>query len=459
MTLIKSISGIRGTIGGNSSSGLGPTEVVKFSLAFGRFLQETNPTPKIVVGRDSRPSGEILSSLVVNSLSALGVEVVDTGLCSTPTIEMAVLAAKADGGIIISASHNPNGWNGLKFLNQNGEIITRESGENILALAEAPDFSLATEENFGRIIRDDSFLAKHIDKILALDLVDKEAIAQSDFCVAVDGINSVGGRDIPELLARLGVKKIEKINCDLSGHFAHNPEPLDKNLSALSELAAAKKCDIGLVVDPDGDRLSIICEDGSFFNEEYVLVAVADYIFSKIGKGNTVSNLSSTRALKDVAEKYGGQYFPSAVGETNVVLKMKEVGAKIGGEGNGGVILPELHYGRDGLVGIALFLSLLAQFKGECSELKKTYPAYFLSKNKLELPAGFDFVKIFSILEEKFPGEVNRVDGMRIDFGREWIHLRGSNTEPIMRIYTESETLSKADALAAEVIKIIKVNI
>jgi len=456
MTLIKSISGIRGTIGGNSGTGLGPMEAVKFSLAFGRFLQEKNPKPKIIIGRDSRPSGEALSNLVVNSLSALGVEVVDAGPCSMPTVEMAVSSAKADGGIVVSASHNPNGWNGLKFLDQNGEILTRALGEKVLALAETLDFSLADEEKFGRIISDDSFLTKHIDKILALDLVDKKAIAVSDFCVAVDGINSVGGRDVPELLQRLGVSKIEKINCDLSGRFAHNPEPLDKNLSDLSELVVAKKCDLGLVVDPDGDRLSIVCEDGSFFNEEYVLVAVADYFFQKKGLGNTVSNLSSTRALKDVAEKYGGQYFPSAVGETNVVLKMKEVGAKIGGEGNGGVILPELHYGRDGLVGIALFLSRLAQFKGKCSELKKTYPAYFLSKNKLELPTSFNFDKIFSILEKKYPGEVNRADGMRIDFGKEWIHLRGSNTEPIMRIYTESETPAKADALAAEVIKIIK---
>jgi phosphomannomutase len=458
MTLIKSISGIRGTIGSNSGTGLGPVEAVKFSLAFGRFLQEKNSTPKIIIGRDSRPSGETLSNLVINSLSALGVEMIDAGPCSMPTIEMAVLETKADGGIIISASHNPNGWNGLKFLDQNGEILTRAPGEKILALAEVSNFPLAAEENFGRIIRDDSFLARHIDKILALDLVDKEAIAQSDFCVAVDGINSVGGRDIPELLQRLGVKKIEKINCDLSGRFAHNPEPLDKNLSDLSELVVTKKCDLGLTVDPDGDRMSVICENGDFFYEEYVLVAVADYFFLKKGPGNTVSNLSSTRALKDVAQKYGGQYFPSAVGETNVVLKMKEVGAQIGGEGNGGVILPELHYGRDGLVGIALFLSLLAQFKGKCSELKKIYPAYFLSKNKLELPVDFDFAKIFSILEEKYPGEVNRVDGLRIDFGREWIQLRGSNTEPIMRIYTESDTQAKADALAQEVIKIIKEN-
>jgi phosphomannomutase len=456
MTLIKTISGIRGKIGGNSGSGLGPMETVKFSLAFGRFLQEKNAKPKVIVGRDSRPSGETLSNLVVNSLSVLGVEVIDAGPCSMPTIEMAVLETKADGGIIISASHNPNGWNGLKFLDQNGEILTRAIGEKVLALAEADDYILAAEENFGQIIRDDSFLAMHIDKILALDLVDKEAIAASDFCVAVDGINSVGGRDIPELLHRLGVKKIEKIYCDLSGRFAHNPEPLDINLSGLVELVVEKKCDLGLTVDPDGDRMSVICENGDFFYEEYVLVAVADYFFRKKGPGNTVSNLSSSRALKDVAEKYGGHYFPSAVGETNVVLKMKEVGAPIGGEGNGGVILPELHCGRDGLVGIALFLSLLAQFKGKCSELKKTYPAYFLSKNKLQLPVGIDFAKIFSILEKKYPGEVNRVDGLRIDFGKEWLHLRPSNTEPIMRIYTESYTPAKADALAAEVIKIIK---
>jgi phosphomannomutase len=457
MSLIKSISGIRGTVGGQAGEGFDPIVVLKFSLAFGRYLLKNNQKVKVVVGRDARPSGKIFVDLIKVGLSSLGVEAVDGGLISMPTLEMAVLKTKAAGGILVSASHNPNGWNALKFLDEQGEIFTKEKGEEVLRLADDADFTFTAEESLGGISEDNSFLAYHLEKILALDLVNKKAIAAADFKIAVDGINSVGGRDVPELLQALGVNKIEVINGDRSGKFAHNPEPLDKNLSGLVELVKAKGCDVGLVVDPDGDRLSIVCEDGSFFNEEYVIVAAADYVLGKTGQGNTVSNLSSTRALKDVTEKYGGKYSASAVGETNVVVKMKAAGAVIGGEGNGGVIYPELHYGRDALVGIALFLSYLAESKGKCSELKKKMPAYFISKNKLEFKPGTDLDGVFARLEEKYREEkITKIDGLKIDFAQGWVHLRRSNTEPIMRIYAESDTLAKADALAQEIIELIK---
>jgi phosphomannomutase len=459
MSLIKSISGIRGTVGDKAGEGFDPLAALKFSLAFGRFLLKNNPKAKVVVGRDARPSGRIFSDLAIAALSSLGVEVVDAGLISMPTLAMAIPQAGAVAGILVSASHNPNGWNAMKFLDEKGEIFTKEKGEEVLRLADDVDFSFTAEESLGGISEDDSFLAYHLNKILALDLVNKEAIAAAGFKIAVDGINSVGGRDVPELLKALGVKKVEVINGDLSGKFAHNPEPLDKNLSGLAELIKTKDCDVGLVVDPDGDRLSIVCEDGSFFNEEYVIVAAADYVLGKTGKGNTVSNLSSTRALRDVTEKHGGEYFASAVGETNVVVRMKETGAVIGGEGNGGVIYPELHYGRDALVGIALFLSYLAEFKGKCSELKKKLPAYFISKNKLEFKPGTDLDGVFTRLEEKYHEEkITKIDGLKIDFAQGWVHLRRSNTEPIMRIYAESDTLAKADALAQEIIELIKKN-
>ncbi|MDD4902566.1 MAG: phosphoglucosamine mutase [Patescibacteria group bacterium] len=457
MTLIKSISGIRGTVGGRTGEGLGALETVKFVMAFGQFLKEKVSEPKIIIGRDSRPSSEIYHNLAANALASLGVEVIDAGLLSTPSLQMAVISSQAAGGIIISASHNPNGWNGLKLVEASGEFLTQAQGEKVLAIAEDLKFDLAGEEKFGKIIQREYFLAEHLDKILALGLVDRLAIAERNFIIAVDGINSVGGRDVPELLKRLGVNKIEKLNCDLSGHFAHHPEPLDKNLGDLSALVMEKKCDLGIVVDPDGDRMSLVCEDGSFFNEEYVLVAVADHVLAKSGAGNTVSNLSSSRALQDVTEKRGGRYFPSAVGEVNVVAKMKEVKAVIGGEGNGGVIYPELHYGRDALVGIALFLSALAEFKGKCSELRKTFPAYFIAKNKIEMPGKIDWPKIYSQLEKIYQGSrIDKVDGLRIDFDHEWVQLRPSNTEPIARIYAESDSPAKAEQLAQKMIAELK---
>ncbi len=457
MTLIKSISGIRGTIGGRTGEGLGALETVKFVMAFGQFLKDKSKRPKVIIGRDARPSGEIYQNLAANALVSLGVEVINAGLLSTPGLQMAVISSKASGGIIISASHNPNGWNGLKLVGPSGEFLSKVEGESVLTIAEDSRFDLAAEKDFGKIICDDFLLNQHLDKILALGLVDRPAIAMRDLKIAVDGINSVGGRDIPELLKRLGINAIEKLNCDQSGRFAHSPEPLDKNLADLSALVVEKKCDLGIVVDPDGDRLSIVSEDGSFFNEEYVLVAVADYVLSKSGPGNTVSNLSSSRALKDITEKHGGKYFSSAVGEVNVVAKMKEVKAIIGGEGNGGVIYPELHYGRDALVGIALFLSGLADFKGKCSELRKTFPAYFIAKNKIELAGKIDWPPIYSSLAEKYRDfSIDRVDGLRIDFDHEWVQVRSSNTEPIARIYAESDSPDKADELAQKMIKGLK---
>ncbi|WP_017258693.1 phosphoglucosamine mutase [Pedobacter arcticus] len=456
MTLIKSISGIRGTIGGKAGDALTPTDIVKFTTAFGIWVMAQTGKKKIVVGRDARISGEMVRNLVVGTLQGIGIDVVDVGLSTTPTVEIAVPLENAGGGIIITASHNPKQWNALKLLNHNGEFINDEDGKKVLEIAEDTDITFAEVDDLGKVRQDETYMQKHIDQILALPLVDVEAIKNADFKVAIDCVNSSGGIFVPALLKALGVKTIFELYCKPDGDFPHNPEPLPENLTALAKEVTAKNADLGIAVDPDVDRLCFVCEDGNVFGEEYTLVAVADYIL-KNKKGNTVSNLSSTRALRDVTEKAGGEYHASAVGEVNVVNLMKAKNAVIGGEGNGGVIYPELHYGRDALVGIALFLTHLAKFGGTISKLRASYPSYFISKNKITLTPEMDIDNLLLKVEEKYKAQPHStIDGLKIEFDKQWVHLRRSNTEPIIRIYSEASSETAAESLANKIIADIK---
>ena len=459
MALIKSISGIRGTIGGKSGESLTPLDVVKFTSAYGTWLKRKNPERLIIViGRDARLSGEMVSKLVAATLQGLGFDVIDLGLSTTPTVEIAVPLENAVGGIILTASHNPIQWNALKLLNKNGEFISGKDGEEVLELADKEDFDFAEVRKLGKYSQDDSYFQKHIDIVLALPLVDVSAITKRDFKIAVDAVNSTGGIVVPMLLEALGVKKenITLVHCEPTGDFAHNPEPLQENLMDISRELARGDFDLGIVVDPDVDRLALMNEDGSAFGEEYTLVAVADYVL-KNKVGNTVSNLSSTGALRDITQKAGGQYFASAVGEVNVVDMMKANNAVIGGEGNGGVIYPEVHYGRDSLVGIALFLTHLAKFGRSISQLRHSYPNYYISKNKIELTPDIDVDEVLEKIKIKYSkNPVNTIDGVKIEFDKEWVHLRKSNTEPIIRIYSESETQVTAEHLAKKIISDIK---
>ena len=458
MALIKSISGIRGTIGGKVGDNLTPLDVVKFTAAFGLWLKKDHSSAKIVIGRDARISGEMVSALVSATLQSIGIDVVDLGLSTTPTVEIAVPMEKAAGGIILTASHNPAQWNALKLLNEKGEFISAEDGRKVLDLAESEEFEFAPVNKLGRYERKDSYLQKHIDLILKLPLVDVPAVKNKGFKVVVDGVNSSGGIAVPMLLRSMGVM-VKEIHCEPTGHFAHNPEPLPEHLTDISREIQKGKYDLGIVVDPDVDRLALICEDGSPFGEEYTLVAVADYVLTagKKKDGNTVSNLSSTRALRDITEKAGGKYFAAAVGEVNVVNLMKECNAVIGGEGNGGVIYPELHYGRDALVGIALFLTHLAKSNLTALRLRSRYPGYYISKNKIELTRDIDVDKVLDAVKKKYKKQpINTADGVRIEFDTEWVHLRKSNTEPIIRIYAESDMEVKADNLAKKIISDIK---
>lgn len=455
MSLIKSISGFRGTIGGKEGTALTPIDVVKFTSAFAQFIkEESNKSElKIVIGRDARISGEMVSNLVVGTLMGMGVDVVDTGLSTTPTVEMAVVDQKADGGIILTASHNPTHWNALKLLNSKGEFINAKEGERVLFLADNPDFNFAEVLNLGSCIKDDSTIDMHIEKVINLPLVDVDAIEKANFRVCFDSVNSTGGIVLPKLLKTLGVKDIVALNEEPTGNFAHNPEPLPENITDICDRVVESKCDVGFIVDPDVDRLAIVCENGRPFGEEYSLVAISDYVLSQT-PGNTVSNLSSTRALRDITEKYNQQYFASAVGEVNVVEMMKQKNAIIGGEGNGGIIYPELHYGRDALVGIALFLTLLAKKNIKTSALRDTYPDYSISKNKMELTENINVDKILEKIAEKYSSyDVITIDGVKINFDKEWVHLRKSNTEPIIRIYSESDNITKADHLAKVIIE------
>jgi phosphomannomutase len=458
VTLIKSISGIRGTIGGPAGHGLTPIDVVKYAAAYGTWVATQKTDSKlIIIGRDARLSGEMVSRLVAATLQGLGLDVLDLGLSTTPTVEMAVPAKKAAGGIILTASHNPKQWNALKLLNATGEFISEADGQQVLALAESEGFDFAPVTKLGEYSTDTKFLKKHIKAILALPLVDVEAIRARNFRVVVDAVNSSGGFAVPELLEALGVTTIEKLHCEPTGDFAHNPEPLPEHLRDIAKVLEKGGFDLGIVVDPDVDRLALVNEDGTMFGEEYTLVAVADYVLKANGGGNTVSNLSSTRALRDVTERAGGFYAAAAVGEVNVVTKMKETNAIIGGEGNGGIIYPELHYGRDALVGIALFLTHLAKTGLTMSRLRNSYPSYFISKNKIELTPEIDTDKVLVEMEKRYAKQqVNTTDGVKIDFEREWVHLRKSNTEPIIRIYAESDSNSTADYLAQKIIADIK---
>lgn len=457
MSLIKSISGIRGTIGGQPGEGLSPVDVVKFTAAYAQFIKSTTSVKSrtIVVGRDARLSGPMVSKLVVATLNGMGFDVVNIGKASTPTTEIAVVMEKACGGIIITASHNPKQWNALKLLNQNGEFLNDAEGKEVLRIAEQNDYTFAEVENLGKTYKNNTYNRKHIDMVCALDLVDVDAIAKADFTVAVDAVNSVGGTVIPELLKALGVKNIIELNCEANGKFAHTPEPIPENLTQISDLMKNSKADVGFVVDPDVDRLAIVMENGEMFVEEYTLVAVADYILSHT-PGSTVSNLSSSRALRDVSARHNCSYNAAAVGEVNVVTKMKETGAVIGGEGNGGVIYPAAHYGRDALVGVALFLTLLAKSGKKVSELKMTYPQYSIAKNKIELTPDINVDNILLAIKEKYAHEqITDIDGVKIDFPDSWVHLRKSNTEPIIRIYAEASTMEKADALAQDIKDVI----
>jgi phosphomannomutase len=458
MSLIKSISGIRGTIGGKPGESLTPVDIVKFTAAYGTWLvrRHGNRRLMVVVGRDARRSGGMVNSLVVNTLRGLGIDVTDIGLATTPTVEIAVTGTESAGGIIITASHNPAEWNALKLLNEKGEFLSSRDGAELLEIAESEDFVFAPLDEFGSYLHDDSWGQIHIDQVLAMAMVDTDSVRSAGFKVVVDCVNSVGGIIIPGLLKAMGVEEIVELNTTPDGNFAHNPEPLPHNLTDISLLVVQEKADLGFVVDPDVDRLAIICEDGSMFGEEYTLVAVSDYILKK-RPGNTVSNLSSTRALKDVTEKYGGHYFTAAVGEVNVVEEMKKRNAVIGGEGNGGVIYPELHYGRDALVGIALFLSHLAKSGMKCSELRRSYPDYYIAKKKLELAGGGNFDMIMEAVREHFKNSrIDERDGMRIDLEGGWVQIRKSNTEPVMRIYAEGRTMTEAEELADTVIAIVK---
>ena len=456
MTLIKSISGIRGTIGGAAGDGLTPLDIVKFTSAFGTWALKRSGKKKIVVGRDARISGTMVNNLVVGTLQGLGIDVIDLGLSTTPTVEVAVPWEQAAGGIILTASHNPKQWNALKLLNHDGEFISDADGKEVLEIAENSGFIYADVNDLGKVIVDNSYLQKHIDQVLALPLVDVAAIAKADFKIVIDCVNSTGGIFIPALLKALGVKTVHQLYCDPDGNFPHNPEPLPENLIALSQEVVKKRADLGIAVDPDVDRLAFVCEDGNMFGEEYTLVAVADYVL-KNKKGNTVSNLSSTRALRDVTESAGGEYHAAAVGEVNVVNKMKEVNAVIGGEGNGGVIYPELHYGRDALVGIALFLTHLAKYGKSVSSLRSTYPGYFISKNKITLTPEMNIDNLLLKVEDKYKKQPHTtIDGLKIEFDKEWVHLRRSNTEPIIRIYSEGNSETVADNLANKIITDIK---
>ncbi len=453
MTLIKSISGIRGTIGGMPGNSLTPPDVVKFVAGYGIFIRNKNMDKKIriVVGRDARISGFMVNQLVTGTLLAMGIDVTDVGLSTTPTVEVAVTGLQAHGGIILTASHNPANWNALKLLNEKGEFLNADEGAEVLRIADEGHFSFSEVTAIGTYTSDDTWIQKHIQQVLALPLVDSNAIKKANLTIAVDCVNSTGGIAIPLLLKALGVNTVHELYCTPDGHFPHNPEPLPEHLAALSELVVKQKAHAGFSVDPDVDRLAIVCENGEMFGEEYTLVAVADYILRN-QPGNTVSNLSSTRALRDVTEKHGGAYAASAVGEVNVVAKMKETQAVIGGEGNGGVIYPEIHYGRDALVGIALFLTHLVKSGKKCSELRDTYPSYFISKNKITLDEGMDVDEIIRQVEKKYAKQPKiTIDGLKIEFGNEWVHLRKSNTEPIIRIYSESDSMAKADTLARKI--------
>lgn len=456
MALIKSISGIRGTIGGKTGEGLSGVDIVKFASAYSEFIRQNNPEAKtLVVGRDARISGKMVEHLVVGALISMGFDVINIGLASTPTTEMAVTGNKADGGVIITASHNPREWNALKLLNAKGEFLSDSEGKRVIEIAQDESYTFAEVSELGREYKDDTWTRRHIEMIKALPLVDCEAIEKAGFRVAIDAVNSVGGIAVPELLRALGVKNIIELNCEANGKFAHTPEPLPENLYEISGLMKKGIADVGFVVDPDVDRLAIVMENGEMFVEEYTLVAIADYILSNV-KGNTVSNLSSSRALKDVTLKHGGKYNAAAVGEVNVVAKMKETGAIIGGEGNGGVIYPELHYGRDALVGIALFLTYLAKTGKKVSELKAGYPAYAIAKNKIQLTPDIDVDGILLAIKDKFENEeITDIDGVKIDFADSWVHLRKSNTEPIIRIYSEARTMKEANDLVAKIINII----
>ena len=458
MTLIKSISGIRGTIGGKVNDGLTPIDAVKFAAAYGTWLKNRNTSKslKVVVGRDARLSGQMISDLVISTLVGLGIDVVNLGLSTTPTVEVAVTMENAHGGIILTASHNPKQWNALKLLNEKGEFISGADGEEVLRIAEEESYSFAEVDDLGKVSETDEYLQKHIDAILALPLVDKKAIEAANFSVVVDAVNSTGGIFVPAMLEALGVKNITKMYCEPTGHFPHNPEPLPEHLTDLSDKIKEIGADLGITVDPDVDRLALVCEDGSMFGEEYTLVACADYVLTHT-PGATVSNLSSTRALRDITENRGLVYSAAAVGEVNVVTKMKETNAIIGGEGNGGIIYPELHYGRDSLVGIALFLSLLAHKKMKVSELRDSYPTYTISKNKIELTPEINVDNILAEMAKKYASyEVDTIDGVKIYIEKEWVHLRKSNTEPIIRIYSESETAEKANLFAERIISEIR---
>lgn len=463
MALIKSISGIRGTIGGQSGEGLTPLDVVKFTAAYGQWLlsrqaAKTGPHT-VVIGRDGRLSGPMVSQLVAATLQGLGINVLDLGLSTTPTVELAVPGENAIGGIILTASHNPIQWNALKLLNETGEFISGADGEALLQIADDESFVFADVRKLGSYRTDDTWLRKHVDMVLALPLVNRNAIANRNFRVVVDAVNSTGGIVVPMLLEALGVEQVTKLHCEPTGNFAHNPEPLPENLTDILGVTKRDDQDLGIVVDPDVDRLALICEDGSPFGEEYTLVAVADYVLKQSPgtNKNTVSNLSSTAALRDVTLKHGGHYFASAVGEVNVVEMMKAQNALIGGEGNGGIIFPELHYGRDALVGIALFLSHLATFGKSASILRRTYPSYYISKNKIELTPNIDVDMVLEGIRAKYAkNPINTIDGVKIEFDKEWVHLRKSNTEPIIRIYCESDTLSTADYLANKIISDIR---
>ena len=460
MALIKSISGIRGTIGGKPGESLTAIDVVRFTASYGNIIAERRYNKslpaKIVVGRDGRISGSMVSQLVVNTLVSLGIDVIDLGYSTTPTVEIATKLENANGGIIITASHNPKEWNALKLLNDAGEFIDAEVGAEVLSRAKSEELGFAVVDKLGSILENDSYLEKHIELVLNYPLIDKEAIAKKEYKVVVDCINSTGALIVPQLLRALGVADVVVLNGEVNGRFAHNPEPLPEYLTALSNEVVKQKADFGIAVDPDVDRLAFVCEDGSMFGEEYTLVAVADYVLSK-RKGNTVSNMSSTKALKDVTEKHGGEYFPSAVGEVNVVRKMKESNAVIGGEGNGGIIVPDFHYGRDALIGIALFLSHFANFKKGLKSFRGNYPDYFISKNKIELENGIDVGAIFDKIKKKYKNNpINTEDGLKIEFDSDWVHLRTSNTEPIIRIYAESNFETTANNIAKRLMQDIK---
>ncbi|MEI8053463.1 MAG: phosphoglucosamine mutase [Bacteroidota bacterium] len=465
MSLIKSISGIRGTIGGKTSENLTPLDVVKFAAAYGTWLLQTTEKKKaknhlkVVIGRDGRISGQMIKNIVSSTLTSLGIDVIDLDFSTTPTVEMAVTILKADGGIILTASHNPKEWNALKLLNNKGEFISGDEGKLILEIAEKEAFDFVEVDKLGVISDNNDMLAEHIDAILLNKLVDKKAVTAAGLRIVVDAVNSTGALAVPAILTALGVEDIIVINGEVNGVFAHNPEPLPEHLTELSRAVVSKKANLGIAVDPDVDRLCFVCEDGSMFGEEYTLVAVADYVLSKT-PGNTVSNMSSTRALKDITLKHKGEYFSSAVGEVNVVNKMKEVNAVIGGEGNGGIILPELHYGRDALIGIALFLSHLAKSKKSAKQLRNTYPDYFISKNKITLEQSIDVKSVFDKIKKKYKSQpVNTEDGLKIEFDNDWVHLRTSNTEPIIRIYAESNFETTADNIAMRLIRDIQESI